>query len=402
MYSKKTLDNIKKLKSKWEDDTLAKQIRDNPEWKQDFKTISGIPVKNLYTPIDLAERDWDYIEKLGFPGQYPMTRGRTANMYRESIWPMWVYGGFGTAEDANKRYKYLVKEGTTEVAIAIDLPTQLGYDSDHPFARGEVGRIGVAIDSLADIEDALDGLPLEDIMLFTTANAIGPIFYAFFAVAGERRGIPIEKMHLNIQNEILKEFVARGTYIFPPKPSVKFSVDLVEYVCRNKLSDNVFPYWFCGYHMKESGATSIQEMAFTMADAVAYLDELLKRGVDINTFHNPMVNLATSIDFFDGICEIRAFRRWWSKMMKERYEVTNPQTLGAIFKGGSNSSNYTAQQPLNNIIRGTLSILAQALSGHHTMGTGAMDEALSIPTEEAHRLALRTQQIIAYESGRVP
>ena len=399
MFDKDEIKRIRQMENEWKSTTLKKELEEKGEWKKEFKTLSGIPVKTAYTPLDLAEKGWSYTEKLGYPGAYPMTRGRSATMYRGSIWPMWVYGGFGTAEDANKRYKYLVEQGTDEVAVALDLPTQLGYDSDNPLCQGEVGKIGVAIDTLADVEDAFKGIPLEDILIFTTANAIGPIFYGFVVAMGEHSGVPIERMHINIQNEILKEYVARGTYIFPPKPSVKFSVDLIEYVCRNKLSDNVYPYWFCGYHMKESGATSVQEMAFTMADAVAYLDELVSRGVDINTFHDPMVNLATGIDFFEAICEQRAFRRWWAKLMKERYGASNPRTLGVYLKGGSNSSNYTAQQPLNNIVRGTLSILAQALSGEQTMGTGAMDEALGIPTEESHRLALRTQQIIAYESG---
>lgn len=399
MFDKDEINRIKQMQADWEATTLKQELKESGEWRPEFKTLSGIPVKRVYSPLDLAERGWSYSEKLGFPGQYPMTRGRTATMYRGSIWPMWIYGGFGTAEDANKRYKYLIEQGTQEVAVALHLPTQLGYDSDNPLCRGEVGKIGVAIDSLADVEAAFDGIRLEDILIFTTGNAIGPIFYALFAAMGEHRGVPIEKMHINIQNEILKEYVARGTYIFPPKPSVKFSVDLIEYVCRNNLSDNVYPYWFCGYHMKESGATTVQEMAFTMADTVAYLDELVRRGVDINTFHDPEVDFATSIDFFEAICEHRAFRRWWAKLMRERYGATNPRTLGVYFRGGSHSSNYTAQQPLNNIVRGTLSILAQALSGHQTLSTGAMDEALGIPTEESHRLALRTQQIVAYESG---
>jgi methylmalonyl-CoA mutase N-terminal domain/subunit len=399
MFDRDELERIRQLEEQWSSSDLKEELQGKGEWKEEFRTLSGIPVKRVYTPLELAEKGWRYSDKLGFPGRFPMTRGRSATMYRGGIWPMWVYGGFGTAEDANQRYKYLVEQGTDEVAVALHLPTQVGYDSDNPLCRGEVGKIGVAIDTLADVEDAFKDLPLEDILIFTTANAIGPIFYALVVAMGENRGVPVNRMRINIQNEILKEYVARGTYIFPPKPSVKFSVDLIEYVCRNNLSDNVYPYWFCGYHMKESGATSIQEMAFTMADAVAYLDELVSRGVDINTFHDPMVNLATSIDFFEAICEQRAFRRWWAKLMEERYGASNPRTLGVYLKGGSNSSNYTAQQPLNNIVRGTLSILAQALAGHQTMGTGAMDEALGIPTEESHRLALRTQQIIAYESG---
>jgi methylmalonyl-CoA mutase N-terminal domain/subunit len=399
MFDNDEIKKIRQMQADWEATTLKQNLNEKGEWRAEFKTLSGIPVKRVYSPLDLEEKGWSYNEKIGFPGQYPMTRGRTATMYRGNIWPMWIYGGFGTAEDANKRYRYLVEHGTDEIAVALDLPTQLGYDSDYPLSRGEVGRIGVAIDSLTDVEAAFEGISLENILIFTTANALGPIFYALFMTMGERRGIPLEKMHINIQNEILKEYVARGTYIFPPRPSVKFSVDLIEYVCRNNLSDNVYPYWFCGYHMKELGATAVQEMAFTMANTVTYLDELVSRGVDINTFHDPIVNFATSIDFFESICEQRAFRRWWAKLMRGRYQATHPRTLGVYLKGGSNSSNYTAQQPLNNIVRGTLSVLAQALSGEQSMGTGAMDEALGIPTEESHRLALRTQQIIAYESG---
>lgn len=399
MYDESELNRVRQQRENWEATTLKQELDKAGEWRPEFATLSGIPVKRIYTPLDLKEKGWNYSEKLGLPGQYPMTRGRSPTMYRGSIWPMWIYGGFGTAEDTNKRYKYLIGQGTQEIAVALDLPTQLGYDSDNPLCRGEVGKVGVAIDSLADVKAAFDGIPVEDILIFTTANAIGPIFYALFAAMGEDRGVPVERMHLNIQNEILKEYVARGTYIFPPKPSLRFSVDLIEYVCRNNLSDNIYPYWFCGYHMKEAGATSAQEMAFTMANAVTYLDELVSRGVDINTFHDPEVNFAASIDFFEAICSHRAFRRWWAKVMKERYNATNPRTLGIYFRGGSNSSNYTAHQPLNNIVRGALSVLAQVLSGEQSMHTGAMDEALGLPTEESHRLSLRTQQIIAYESG---
>ncbi len=255
MFDRDELDRIRQMQKEWEATTLKQELEERGEWKSEFKTLCDIPVKRVYSPLDLVEKGWKYTEKLGFPGRYPMARGRSPTMYRGSIWPMWVYGGFGTAEDANKRYKYLVEQGTQEIAVALDLPTQLGYDSDNPLCRGEVGTIGVAIDSLADVEAAFDGIPLEDILIFTTANAIGPIFYALFATMGEHRGVPVTKMHINIQNEVLKEYVARGTYIFPPKAAVKFSVDLIEYVCRNNLSDNVYPYWFCGYHMKEAGAT---------------------------------------------------------------------------------------------------------------------------------------------------
>ena len=399
MYDDKELNRIKQMEEKWEATTLKQDLEKAGETKSVFTTPSGHPVKRIYTPLDLKEKKWNYSEKLGYPGEFPMTRGRYATGYRGHPWVRWLYAGFGCPEDTNKRFKYIYEQGSQELGIALDLPTQLGLDSDDPRCKGEAGRVGVAIDSLQDIELLFDGIPLEEAMIFTTANSIGAIMYGFLAALAERRGIPLEKMRLNIQNEPLKEFVARGTYIYPPRPSVKFSVDLLEYVIRNNLSEILRPYWFCGYHMRESGATVTQEMAFTLADTVAYLDELVSRGVDINGFLDPEVNMCSSMDFFEGICQHRAFRRMWAKLLKERYGATNPRTLGVYLRGGSQSSNFTASQPLNNIVRGTLAVLAQTLEGCQNITIGALDEALSIPSELTHTVVLRTQQIIQEESG---
>lgn len=401
MYNENELNRIRQMQEDWEATVLREDLEKTGESKPEFTTSLGIPVKRVYTPLDLRDRGWSYPEKLGFPGQYPMTRGRYPTGYRGHPWVRWLYTGFGTAEDTNKRLKYIFEQGSDELGIALQLPTQIGLDSDDPLCRGEVGRIGVPIDSLQDVDILFDGIRLEDVMIFTTANSIGAIMYGFLAALAENRGVPLEKMRLNIQNEPLKEFVARGTYIYPPRPSVKFSVDLLEYVIRNNLSEVLRPYWFCGYHMREAGATVTQEMAFTLADAVAYLDELVSRGVDINGFLDPEVNLCSGSDFFEAICEHRAFRRMWAKLMKERYGATNPRTLGLYLRGGSQSSNFTANQPLNNIVRGTLNILAQVLEGCQNITIGALDEALSIPSELTQTVVLRTQQIIAYESGVV-
>lgn len=399
MHDESELNRIRQAQEEWEATTLKQDLEKIGETKPEFTTSLGIPIKRVYTPLDLKEKGWNYTEKLGFPGQYPMTRSRYATGYRGHPWVRWIYTGFGTAEDTNKRLKFIFELGAQELGLALQLPTQLGLDSDNPLCRGEVGRIGVAIDSLQDVEILFDGIPLEDVMIFTTANSIGAIMYGYLAALAEHRGVPLEKMRLNIQNEPLKEMVARGTYIYPPRPSVKFSVDLLEYVIRNNLSEVLRPYWFCGYHMYEAGATITQEMAFCLADAVAYMDELVSRGVDINGFLDPEVNLCSGADFFEAICVSRAFRRMWAKLMRERYNATNPRTLGVYLRGGSPSSNMTANQPLNNIIRGTLYVLSQVLEGCQNITIGALDEALSIPTEVTQTIILRTQQIIAYESG---
>lgn len=316
MYHKDEIDELEKGIESWEKGCLKNELETRGEWKKEFTTASGIPIKRLYTPLDLNERGWSYLEKLGFPGQYPFTRGITPTMYRGNIFVMSQYGGFGTAEATNKHFKYVLSQGGSGLGIAQDLPTQVGLDSDHPLARGEVGKVGVTIDSLADVETIFDGIPIETVTVYTTSNATGPIFLAFMLALCENRRISPEKLRLSIQNDILKEFVARGTYIFPPKASVKFSCDLIEYCIKNGLK-NIQPVWFCGYHMREAGANIIQELAFTLADAAAYLDEVVRRGVDLNHFHQPAAAFTAGMDLFEEVCKHRAFRRMWARLMRE-------------------------------------------------------------------------------------
>lgn len=364
---------------------------------KEFSTRSGIPVKPVYTPLDL--RDWDYQEKLGFPGDYPYTRGITPNMYRGKPWIMGQYAGFATAETSNEWYKYLLSQGATSLSVAWDLPTQIGYDSDHPLAFGEVGKQGVACTSLADMETMFDGIPIHKMRIGTTANAIGPIFLAWILAIYEKRGLKPQGMQLSIQNDSLKEFFSRGTQIFPPKASVRLSNDCVEYCVRNMLT-HFHPLTCSGYHIAEAGATAVQEMAFTLADAEAYIEDLLERGLNIDDFaHYIVAFLGTGIDFFEEICKLRAFRKMWAKMMKEKYGAKKSESMRLFYRGYTHGSYLTAQQPLNNIVRGTLETLAAVLGGIQSNVTSSYDEALSLPSPEAVRVALRTQQIIADESG---
>lgn len=398
MNDKGNQEDIKQAKESWEQTRLKEELDKVGEWKKEFGTVSGIPVKRLYTPLDLADRGWNYLESLGFPGEYPFTRGITPTMYRGSLYVMSQYGGFGTAEATNKRFKYILEQGGRGLGLAQHLPSQIGFDSDNPLARGEVGKAGVAIDSLADIETVFDGIPLEDLPVYTTSNATGPIFLAFILALCEKWGVKPERLRLSIQNDVLKEFVSRGTYIFPPKPSVKFSCDLMEYCIRNRLH-SVQPVWFCGSHMRESGADAVQELAFTLANAAAYLDNLVGRGVDLNDFHQPSVAFATGIDLFEEVCKHRAVRRMWARMMKERYHVTAEQVMSTFMRGHTLATELTAQQPINNVVRCTVNAIVQALSGYQVMELSSYDEAIALPSPEALKISLRTQQIIAYETG---
>jgi len=314
------------------------------------------------------------------------------------MWVMSQYGGFGTAEATNQQFKYILSQGGTGFGIAQDLPSQIGLDSDNSLSRGEVGKAGVAIDSLADMETILDGIPIEDVAVYTTSNATGPIFLGFMLALCDKRGISPAKLTLSIQNDILKEFASRGTYIFPPRPSVNFSCDLMEYCIRNGLK-NIQPVWYCGYHMRESGADVIQELAFTFANAAAYLDNLVGRGVNLNDFHQPAVAFTAGMDLFEEVCKHRAFRRMWARMMKERYNVTAEQVMSVFLRGHTAATQLTVQQPLNNIVRCTVTGLVQALSGYQVMELSSYDEAYALPAPEALRISLRTQQIIAYETG---
>jgi methylmalonyl-CoA mutase N-terminal domain/subunit len=312
---------------------------------------------------------------------------------------MFVYSGYGSAEATNERYKYLLTQGARELIIASDLPTQLGYDSDNPLSRGEVAKIGVAINSLADMEVIFDGIRLNEVFVGAQANANSPIILAFVIAAAEKQGVLPQQIKFVVQNDVLKEYIARGTYIFPPKSALKFSCDIIEYVARNNLSEWMCPIIYCGYHMREAGASTVQEMAFTMANAVAYIEEVLSRGINIDELPQQRALFVAGLDLFEEVCKHRAFRRMWARLMKERFKAKNPRVMALGYTCGSQSSLYTAQQPMNNIVRGTISGLVQALSGAQTMNIAAMDEALSIPTEESATLVLRTMQIITHETG---
>jgi len=372
---------------------------DTLELIQQLVTKSGIPVKQFYGPEDL--KDWDYISRSGNPGEYPFTRGLPAATYRVMYGGparTVTYAGFGTPETTNQWYKYLINEGgVTALSCALDLPTQIGYDSDNPLALGEVGRQGVSIDSLADVESMLDGIPLSETGVGSVASGLGPIYLAWFLALNEKRGIPLQDMGFASQNDCLKEFIARGTQIFPVRPQFNFTCDVVEYCVRNGMK-NTRPISISGTHMAEAGATAVQEMAFTLANAVAYIEELMDRGLDIDELASYLTTFFVSgMDLFEQICKFRAFRRMWSRMMRERFhaKVDTPPIVTAFTAG----STYTAQQPLNNIVRGTMELLAAVLGGLGGALTAAYDEAIALPSAQAITLAFRTQQILGFEAG---
>ena len=368
-----------------------------PEKK--ITTPSGIPVKRVYTPEDLKEIGFDYGKDLGEPGEFPYTRGIDPEMYRKDYWVMGQYAGFGSAEEANERYKFILQQGGTGFSIALDLPTQIGLDSDHPLARGEVGKIGVAIDSLRDMEIIFDGIPLDRVRhMRTSACSIGPIALALFLAVLEKQGISPDRCSVILQNDVLKEYPVRGTQIFPPRAALKFAVDTIEYCARELPTWQ--PLMVSGYHFRDAGANAIQEIAFTYANAIAYVEETLERGVDIDRFA-PLIRLhfCASMELFEEIAKLRAGRRMWAKLIKERYGAKDPRSWIFRHHSGTLGGNLTAQQPFNNIVRVTIEALSAILGGSQSLRTSSMDEAYAIPTEEAEKLAIRTQQILAYESG---
>jgi len=369
------------------------------EPEKTIATLSGIPVKRVYTPADLEEIGFNYEKDLGEPGQYPYARGIDPEMYRRDLWVMGQYAGFGSAEEANERYKFILAQGGTGFSIALDLPTQIGLDSDHPLSQGEVGKIGVAIDSLRDMEIIFDGIPLDRVRhIRTSACSIGPIALAMFLAVMEKQGVSPQHCSIILQNDVLKEYPVRGTQIFPPRPALKFAVDSMEY-CARELP-NWQPIMISGYHFRDAGANAIQEIAFTYANAIAYIEETLKRGIPIDQFA-PSIRLhfCASMELFEEIAKLRAGRRMWARLMKERFEAKDPRSWIFRHHSGTLGGNLTAQQPLNNIVRVTIEALSAILGGSQSLRTSSMDEAYAIPTEEAERLAIRTQQIIAYESG---
>jgi len=369
------------------------------EPKKTITTVSGIPVKRVYTPADLEEIGFDYEKDLGEPGHYPYTRGIDPEMYRKDYWIMGQYAGYGSAEEANQRYKFILEQGGTGFSIALDLPTQIGLDSDHPLAQGEVGKIGVAIDSLQDMEIIFEGIPLDRVRhIRTSACSIGPIALAMFLAVMEKQGVSPHRCSIILQNDVLKEYPVRGTQIFPSRPALKFAVDAIEYCARELPTWQ--PLMVSGYHFRDAGANALQEIAFTYANAIAYIEETLKRGVNIDQFA-PIIRLhfCASMELFEEIAKLRAARRMWARLIKERFKAKDPRSWIFRHHSGTLGGNLTAPQPFNNIVRVTIEALSAILGGSQSLRTSSMDEAYAIPTDEAERLAIRTQQIIAYESG---
>ncbi|WP_456398520.1 acyl-CoA mutase large subunit family protein, partial [Palaeococcus sp. (in: euryarchaeotes)] len=397
-FEKEKVEEIKKAEKEWEEKAVKPLIAKRPERREKFMTDDGFEIKRTYTPADLGE--WDYLEKLNFPGQYPFTRGVYPTMYRGRFWTMRQYAGFGTAEESNKRYKYLLSQGQTGLSVAFDLPTQIGYDSDHPMSEGEVGKVGVAIDSLWDMEILFDGIPLDKVSTSMTINATAANLLAMYILVAQKQGVPQNILRGTVQNDLLKEYIARGTYIFPPKPSMRLATDVIMYCAENVPKWN--PISISGYHIREAGANAVQEVAFTLADGIEYVKAVIARGMDVDKFA-PRLSFFFNAhnNFLEEIAKFRAARRLWAKIMKEKFNAKNPKSMLLRFHTQTGGSTLTAQQPENNIVRVAIQALAAVLGGTQSLHTNSYDEALSLPTEKSVRIALRTQQIIAYESGVV-
>ncbi len=392
MESNKDLLNALK---KWSEN-VEKSLSKHPERNKEFVNTSGIPINRLYSPVE--RNDDNYLSEIGFPGEYPFTRGVQPTMYRGQYWTMRQYAGFASAEESNQRYKFLLKEGQTGLSVAFDLPTQIGYDSDDEMAIGEVGKVGVAIDSLKDMEILFDGISLDQVSTSMTINAPAGILLAMYIAVAEKQGVPTEKLRGTIQNDILKEYSSRGTYIFPPKPSMRIITDIFSY-CAEKA-----PMWntisISGYHIREAGSTAVQEVAFTLANGIAYVEAALEAGLDVDAF-GPKLSFFFNahLDFFEEVAKYRAARRLWAKIMKERFNAKNPRSTMIRFHAQTAGCSLTAQQPKNNIVRVAFQALAAVLGGTQSLHTNSMDEALCLPSEEAVQVALRTQQLVAYETG---
>ena len=398
MFEKEKLAEIKEGLDKWEETTLQKTLNRFPERRETFITTSSAPVERLYTPLDIA--DLDYERDLGFPGQYPFTRGVHPTMHRGRLWTMRMFAGFGTAEETNARYKYLLEHGETGLSVAFDMPTLYGYDTDDPEAEGEFGKCGVAVSSLADMELLFDGIPVDAITTSMTINSPAAVTWAMYIAAAEKRGIPMEVLGGTIQNDILKEYIAQKEFIFPPEPSMRLVVDTFEF------GSKYLPQWntisISGYHIREAGATAAQELAFTLADGFEYVRAGIERGLDVDEFA-PRLSFFFNAhnDFFEEIAKYRAARRIWAREMKEKFGAENPRSWWMRFHTQTAGCSLTAQQPENNIVRTAIQALAAVLGGTQSLHTNSMDEALALPSESAVRIALRTQQIIAHESGVV-
>ena len=395
MFDKQKLKEIRQRKENWEKEIVLKSLEKLPE-KGELSTSSNIPVSRIYTPLDIA--DFDYMQDLGFPGEYPLIRGVYPTMYRARLWTMRQYAGFGTAEQTNQRFKYLLEQGQKGLSVAFDFPTQVGYDCDHPMAHGEVGKAGVSVSTLRDMEIVFDEIPLNKITTSMTINAPTNVLLAMYIAVGQKHGVEQAQLGGTVQNDILKEYVARGMYIFPPKPSMRLVTDIFEY-CSQRM-----PQWntisISGYHIREAGATAVQEIAFTLVNAIAYVQAAIERGLDLDKFAGRLsFFFAAHNNFFEEIAKFRAARRLWAKIMRERFEAKNPASWMLRFHTQTSGVLLTAQQPYNNIIRTALQALAAVLGGTQSLHTNSFDEAYALPSEQAVTIALRTQQIIAYESG---
>jgi methylmalonyl-CoA mutase N-terminal domain/subunit len=381
---------------RWEKTTLKKALSRSPEREPFFETTSHIETKRLYTPLNVEETD--YCRDLGFPGEYPFTRGVQPTMYRGRFWTMRQYAGFATAEETNKRYKYLLDQGQTGLSVAFDLPTQIGYDSDHPLAEGEVGKVGVAIDTLRDMEILFDGIPLDKVSTSMTINATAAILLAMYLAVAERQGVKSEVVQGTIQNDILKEYAARGTYIYPPLESMRVVTDIFAF-CKDRT-----PRWntisISGYHMREAGCSAVQEVAFTLADGIAYVEAAVKAGLDVDSFASRLAFFFCCHNtFIEEVAKFRAARKLWAKIMKERFKAKKDDSCMLRFHTQTAGCSLTAQQPDNNVVRVAFQALAAVLGGTQSLHTNSRDEAYALPTEDSVRIALRTQQLIAYESG---
>lgn len=387
--------DFEKARKDWEEGMVRKTLDKFPERRSEFRTPGGITVERVYNP---ACPDEGFLDSHGFPGEFPFTRGVQPTMYRGRFWTMRQYAGFGTAEESNRRYRYLLEAGQTGLSVAFDLPTQIGYDSDHPLCAGEVGKVGVAIDSLADMEILFDGIPLDTVSTSMTINAPAAVLLAMYIAVAEKQGVPASKLQGTIQNDILKEYMARGTYIFPPGPSMRLITDIFAF-CKSGV-----PKWntisISGYHIREAGSTAAQEVGFTLADGIAYVDAAIRAGMDIDEFA-PRLSFFFNAhnDLFEEVAKFRAARRMWARIMKERFKAADPRSQMLRFHTQTGGSTLTAQQPDNNIVRVAVQTLAAVLGGTQSLHTNSRDEALALPTQQAVTIALRTQQIIANESG---
>ncbi|PYM13168.1 MAG: methylmalonyl-CoA mutase [Candidatus Rokuibacteriota bacterium] len=395
MFDKEKLDDIRQARQAWE----TRQAKAFPKVGDPRgRDAMAVEPRGVYTPAHLADGGFDYLRDLGFPGEFPFTRGIYPSMYRGRVWTMRQYAGFATASETNQRFRYMIERGMGGINVAFDLPTQHGYDSDHLLARGEVGKVGVPIDSLRDFEILFDQIPLEQASAANAINAPAAVILAMYVALAERQGLPLERLTGSTQNDILKEFIARGTYIFPPAPSLRLVTDVIEY-CATHL-----PRWnfinVCGYHMREAGSTLVQEVAFALADAITYVQAAVDRGIPVDRFAPRFAfNFTAGTDLFQEAAKFRAMRRLWARIMRERFGATLPGSCAFRTGAGSGASQLTAQQPENNIVRVTLNSLAAILGGAQSLHTAAYDEALALPTEHSVKLALRTQQILAHEAG---